>query len=214
MWKHICLSAGICGSYNPCFTISPLWTSQYLIGAPGPLTSPLAPLAPRPQVQVQQSSAAPQTFVIKQVEPDPPAQEVSNYTKVRRLRSFTRLGVNMRERCDLTSTHLTLPLPHFAFTLPYLTLPLPHFTFTSPHLGQKESNYLHFQPARQPRPSNWSIPSVMVFKNLQTKININLDFMSWTCNIISPSHTAKRWEGYFLKCSQKSEQNTQHLTIF
>ena len=114
-----------------------------------------------------------------------------------------------------------LNTPHFTFTslclyltLPYLTLSLPHFTFTSPHLGQKESNYLHFQPARQPRPSNWSIPSVMVFKNLQTKININLDFMSWTCNIISPSHTAKRWEGYFLKCSQKSEQNTQHLTIF
>ena len=98
-----------------------------------------------------------------------------------------------RGRCDPTSPYLTLPLPH---------------------LGQKESNYLHFQPARQPRPSNWSIPSVMVFKNLQTKININLDFMSWTCNIISPSHTVKRWEGYFLKCSQKSEQNTQHLTIF
>ena len=89
---------------------------------------PPGPLAPRPQVQVQQSSAAPQTFVIKQVEPDPPAQEVSNYTKVRRLRSFTRLGVNMRERCDLTSTHLT------TFTSLCLYLTLPYLTFTSLYL--------------------------------------------------------------------------------
>ena len=150
MWKHICLSAGICGSYNPRFTISPLWTSQYLIGAPGPLTSPLAPLAPRPQVQVQQSSAAPQTFVIKQVEPDPPAQEVSNYSKVRRLQSFTMLWVNTRGA----------------------TLPRSKGFKLSPLSATKAA-----------AASNWSIPSVMVFKNLQTKININWDFMNWTCNI-------------------------------
>lgn len=143
MWKHICLSAGICGSYNPRFTISPLWTSQYLIGAPG------AP-PPHPHPQVQTSSAALQTFVIKQVEPDPPAQEVSNYSKVRRLRSFTMLWVNTRGA----------------------TLPRSKGFKLSPLSATKAA-----------AASNWSIPSVMVFKNLQTKININWDFMNWTCNI-------------------------------
>ena len=154
MWKHICLSAGICGSYNPCFTISPLWTSHYLIGAPGPPSPP--PLAPWPLRAGSRSRrerwTALQTFVIKQVEPDPPAQEVSNYSKVRRLRSFARLGVNMKGEVR-----------------PYLTLVKRiQIISTFGHQGKAAA-------------SNWSISSVMVFKNLQTKININWDFMNWTC---------------------------------
>ena len=110
----------------------------------------LVPPPPHPHPQVQTSSAALQTFVIKQVEPDPPAQEVSNYSKVRRLRSFTMLWVNTRGA----------------------TLPRSKGFKLSPLSATKAA-----------AASNWSIPSVMVFKNLQTKININWDFMNWTCNI-------------------------------
>ena len=141
MWKHICLSAGICGWYNPSFTISPIFTSVYLMGAPG---------GPHTTLSSRLSTLAVQTFVIKQVEPDPPAQEVSNYSKVRRLRSFTMLWVNTRGA----------------------TLPRSKGFKLSPLSATKAA-----------AASNWSIPSVMVFKNLQTKININWDFMNWTCNI-------------------------------
>ena len=72
VWGHICLSAGICGWYNPSFTISPIFTSVYLMGAPG---------GPHTTLSSRLSTLAVQTFVIKQLERNPPAQEVSYFRR-------------------------------------------------------------------------------------------------------------------------------------
>ena len=103
--------------------------------APSALTSPLAPhfSAPEPQVQVQPSLAALQTFVIKQVEPDPPVSTRTGSLQLHQSQEASELyqAGGKHESCDLTLStspyilhliYLTLCTSPYVPHLMYLTL--------------------------------------------------------------------------------------------